>query len=448
MTAAAVLEVFLERIARLDPGLNAFSVVLAESARAEAAALDKELAATGPRGPLHGVPVAVKDELAVAGLPTTFGGRANTRPEGADGEVVRRLRAAGAVVLGRTRMPELGLWPFTESVAGGLTHNPWDPTRTPGGSSGGSAVAVAAGLVPVALGGDGGGSIRIPAACCGLYGLKPSRGRVSTAPAAHGWFALGTTGPLTRSVADAALVYDAVRGTTDVDRWRAPDPATSFSEAAASEPGRLRIGWSLASPVPGVKPHAEHAAAVRDAASLLADLGHDVGEVDPRYPDVTRAFVPQFFAAAGEYVRSVDHPEHVERRTRAVARLGRWASAAVAERAIGHGERLADVVDERVFSGLDVLLTPTLAGRPPRVGRLEGAGPALAALRAQPMIAHTALWNVTGHPAAAVPWGFAGDGLPTSVQLVGRRGEETTLLALSAQVERERPWASSHPPAS
>jgi amidase len=179
--------------------------------------------------------VAIKEELDVAGTVTTFGGKANSSPAAADAEPVRRLRAAGAVVVGKTTMPEFGAFPYTESAARGITRNPWDPTRTPGGSSGGSAVAVATGMVPVALGGDGGGSIRIPAACCGIFGLKPQRGRVSNAPHEHLWWALGTVGPLSRSVRDSALVYDVLRGNLDTDLYRAGD-APSFVEAAAREP--------------------------------------------------------------------------------------------------------------------------------------------------------------------------------------------------------------------
>ena len=181
-TAVEVVEASLARIAELDPGLNAFSRVLADEARAEAAERDRALAAGETPGPLHGVPVAIKEEIDVAGCVTTFGGDANSTPVAADAEVVRRLRAAGAVIVGKTTMPEFGAFPYTESVARGITRNPWDPSRTPGGSSGGTAVAVATGMVPVGLGGDGGGSIRIPSACCGLFGLKPQRGRVTTAP--------------------------------------------------------------------------------------------------------------------------------------------------------------------------------------------------------------------------------------------------------------------------
>ncbi|WP_460839435.1 amidase [Nocardioides marmoraquaticus] len=429
-----LVEAALARIAERDPALNAFSVVRADEARAEA----REV----PQGPLHGLPVAVKEELDVAGCVTTFGGRGNSTPAAADSEVVRRLREAGAVVVGKTRMPEFGQWPFTESEAGGTTRNPWDPSRTPGGSSGGTAVAVAAGMVPVAIGGDGGGSIRIPSACCGLFGLKPQRGRASTAPMPHLWWSLGVVGPLTRTVADSAMVNDVLRGTLPGDRWRAEEPVTDFATAAATAPGRLRVGVLTRGSSPLVTADASNVAAVHETAQLLADLGHDVRESDARLPDPTVPFVPQFFAGMGAEADAVEHPERLERRTRQTYALGRWASDAVVERAIRAGERLADRVDTRFFDGagaVDVLLTPTLAQRPPEVGVVRG-GTVRMALTSLPMIDFCALWNVTGHPAAAVPAGLGDDGLPHSVQLVGRRHDETTLLSLAAQLERARPW--------
>lgn len=440
ITAGQAVEDCLGRIAERDPALNAFSVVLAEEARAEAAARDADLEHGRPAGPLHGVPVAVKEELDVAGCVTTYGGRGNSTPVDADGEVVRRLRAAGAVIIGKTRMPEFGQWPFTESLAGGITHNPWDRSRTPGGSSGGTAVAVAAGMVPVGIGGDGGGSIRIPSACCGLFGLKPERGRVSSAPMPHLWWALGTTGPLARSVLDSALVYDVLGGNVPGDLFTAPEPSMSFVDAALAEPRPLRVGWSTTPAARGVRPDLQAVRAVRETADVLIRLGHDVREVDPHYPDTTAAFVPQFLAGVRAEADAMEHPERLEPRTRETARLGRAVPPRLLQWALRAGERV-DRRANRIFDGVDVLLTPTLACRPPRVGVLEGGGTLTQAWRAMPMIAYTALWNVTGNPAASVPAGTGPDGLPLAVQLVGRHGEETTLLTLAAQLERERPFA-------
>jgi amidase len=443
-TAVEAVEASLERIERRNPGVNAFSVVLADEARVEAAGLDARRTAGEAVGPLHGVPVAIKEEIDVAGCVTTFGGRGNSTPAAEDGEVVRRLRQAGAIVVGKTRMPEFGQWPFTESVDGGITRNPWDRSRTPGGSSGGTAAAVALGMVPVAIGGDGGGSIRIPAACCGLFGLKPTRGRVTSHPMPHLWWALGTTGPLTRTVLDSALVYDVIRGNSAGDMFTAPEPSTSFIAAAGFDPGRLRIGWSTRAVTRGVRPAPEHVAAVEETAEILAGLGHDVREIDPHYPDPTAAFVPQFFAGVRTESDAVEHFERLERRTRQVYRLGSWVSDKVITKAMAAGERVAEKAN-RVFDpdsedGVDVLLTPTIGPRPRRVGVLDRGGPVRASLKSAPMIAWTALWNVTGNPAASVPAGLAADGLPLAVQLVGRIGDEPTLLRVAAQLERTRPW--------
>lgn len=438
LTALAAVEESLARIAERDPGLNAFSRVLGDEARAEARARDDERAGGGALGPLHGVPVAIKEEIDVAGSVTTFGGNANQTPAAEDAEVVRRLRAAGAVIVGKTTMPEFGAFPFTESDALGVTRNPWDPSRTPGGSSGGTAVAVATGMVPAGLGGDGGGSIRIPSASCGLFGLKPQRGRVTTAPTPHLWWALGTAGPLTRTVLDSALVYDVIRGNLDTDLYRAHGD-DSFVEAVGREPGRLRIGWSAKPVTLGVRPDPVHVQAVEETARLLADLGHDVRPVNPHYPDPTAAFVPQFFAGIRYEAEHVEHYDRLERRTRQTCRMGTWVTPRVRDWALRQTEKVSAKAN-RVFDEVDVLLTPAIAHRPPKVGRLDGVGTVRASLRAMPSIAYAAIWNVAGNPAASVPCGTAADGLPAAVQLVGRTDDEATLFSLSAQLEQARPW--------
>jgi amidase len=449
LSATQLVEVSLARIAEADPLLNAFTTVLAEQACEEARARDAARARGDSLGPLHGVPVAIKEENDVAGTVTTFGGSANRTPALRDGHVTRLLREAGAVVIGKTNMPEFGQWPFTESETHGSTRNPWKPGHSPGGSSGGTAAAVAAGMVAVGIGGDGGGSIRIPSAACGLFGLKPTRGRVSSAPHADLWCALGTIGPLTRSVVDSALVYDVIRGNEPGDRYTLDDHAPPFVEAArlqsAESQRKLRIGWSTKSGVRGVKIAPEHVRAVEETVTLLEGLGHEVFEIDPRYPDATAAFVPQFVGGVRAEAELVEHPDRLERRTKQVLAVGAPIRSRMIAGAVRRGEKLAAQVDERVFGSCDVLLTPTLATRPPRIGVLDGAAMPKAALRAQPMIAFTALWNVTGHPAASVPAGFADDGMPTSIQLVARRGDEATLFGLSAQVESVRPWADRRP---
>jgi amidase len=236
-----------------------------------------------------------------------------------------------------------------------------------------------------------------------------------------------------------------IRGTLPVDRWQADEPSTSFAAAVDAPFRPLRIGWSTRPVTLGVRPDPAHVEAVRQTAGLLESLGHDVEEVDPRYPDPTAAFVPQFIGGVHSGIDMVELSEAVERRTRHTAALGRWVTPAVREWAIRRNEHVAARAN-RVFERCDVLLTPTIAHRPPEVGVLDGVGPLRAALRAMPMIAYTALWNVAGNPAASVPAGFGSDGLPCAVQLVGRPHDETTLLTVSAQLEAARPWADARPP--
>lgn len=439
VSSRELVDAALDRIRRLDPQLNAFATVLDEEARAEAADRD----AATERGPLHGVPIAVKEENDVAGLPTRYGGAAFTRPVAADGEVVRRLRAAGAVVIGTTRMPEFGIWPWTESVANGYTRNPWNPLRSPAGSSGGSAAAVASGMVATALAGDGGGSIRLPASWCGLYGLKPQRGRTSAGPHTHLWRALGTIGALTRTVADAALMYDVIAGTVPSDRWRATSWPTSLTDALAVEPRPLRIGFVTR--LKGAPdPDPETVAALEATAQALRGLGHAVVEVAPRLPVVTVAFMAQTAAGvAAEFARA-DHPELVERRTRFLMRLTsplRLAAGWGERESVAQGAAFA----EAFFSSYDLLLTPTTPTPAVRVGQLDSAGPVRVMLKATRTSSYTSVWNVLGNPAAAIPSGLSADGLPLSVQLVGPPDGEPLLVQVSAQLERVRPWAHRRP---
>jgi amidase len=293
-------------------------------------------------------------------------------------------------------------------------------------------------MVPVAIGGDGGGSIRIPSASCGLFGLKPQRGRVSSAPHEHLWWALGTAGPLTRTVLDSAIVYDVIRGHLPVDRWQAGEVG-SFTEAARRHPGQLRVGWCTTAPTKGIRPHADHVAAVRDTARLLADLGHEVHEVDPHYPDQTAAFVPQFFAGIRSEAAEVEHYGRLERRTRETCRLGSWVTPKVIEGALKATERFSAKAN-RIFDEVDVLLTPTTAHRPPRVGILDRTGTVRASLKSLPYVTYAATWNVAGNPACSVPSGTGTDGLPVGVQLVGPTDGEEILVSLAAQLEHARPW--------
>jgi len=429
-SARSAAEASLARIAEVDSQLNAFTIVLAEEALAEADAIDA--LPLGERGPLAGVPIAIKAENDVAGVVTTFGGRGNSTPAAADSEVVRRLRAAGAVVVGITAMPEFGQFPFTESVAHGVTHNPWALDRSTGGSSGGSAAAVASGCVPVALGGDGGGSIRIPSSCCGLVGLKPARGRVSMAPHASLWGTLGTGGPLTRTVADSALVYDVIRGVTAIDCWSAPEPAMSYAAAAADLRPR-RIAWLTAPALGPVRVDPQVAAAVSRTAARLAEAGHEVLPVEGRWPDVQAAFVPQFFASIRECVGLVEHPERLELRSRHTAALGAWARGPVLRQSVALGAKARTAFIDR-FREYDAVLSPTLACLPPTLGQLDGAGSIRALLRSLPMIAFTTVANTTGLPAMSVPAGESTEGLPIGVQLSGVTDDEGPLFAIAASL--------------
>lgn len=445
ISSRELTEALLARIARLDPQLNAFRIVLAEEALAEAEARDA--AGKKGRGPLHGVPVAIKDEYDVAGQVTMFGGSSQTTPVDADGAITRRLRQAGAVIAGKTNMSEFGLWPFTESTTFGYTRNPWDPSRTPGGSSGGSAAAVAAGMVGAALGGDGGGSIRVPAACCGLFGLKPQRGRISFAPFDSLWFALGTGGPLARRVADSALFYDVIRGNEPGDRFRAEEPRVPFAEAAASEPDRLRIAVSAKPATRGAKLDPEQRAALESVAGTLRELGHEVGEADPDYPEAAPAFIPQYLGGMRKEAEFVEHPKRLERLTRQTLAIARLIPDRAAEWAVRRGEALGRRVN-RFFDDWDLLLTPATCRPPPPVGALDGVSFPGAALAAQPMVAYAAIWNVTGNPAASIPAGTSSAGLPLAAQLVGPPNDEPTILRVSAQLEAALGWPERRPPVS
>jgi amidase len=440
VTAPALLDVYLDRITRLDPELRSYRVVLTDSARREAAAAQDRLNA-GERLPLLGVPIAIKDDVDVAGEVTTYGTSAHGPARMQDAEVVRRLREAGAVIVGKTTVPELMIWPFTETLTFGSTRNPWNTEFAPGGSSGGSGAAMAAGLAALALGSDGMGSIRIPSTWGGLFGIKPQRDRVPLVPHDGAWCGLSVNGPLARTVEDAALFLD-------VTATDAPDGG--FVAAAARVPGRLRIALSTKVPPPlAARVGKAQRAAVAEAGALLRELGHDVVERDPDYPPsaVYGQGLPRYFRGVHDDVAALPRPGRLDRRTRAFARIGglvsdRWVSAmSTAE---------ADVTARvtSIFDDVDVLVTPGTALGPSRVGAYQRRGAISTLALVASRVPFQAVFNVTGQPAAVVPWGLDGNGIPTSIQIVGRPFDEATLLSLGTQIESARPWAHRRPPVS
>lgn len=441
-----LVQLSLNRIARLDPGLNAFRKVFAEKALLEAEQAEARLKA-GEERPLLGVPIAIKDEVDVIGEVNTHGTDGFTEPATADSEMVRRLREAGAIIVGLTLLPEMAICGFTESATYGVTRNPWNPQRTPGGSSGGSAAAVAAGLVPIASAGDGAGSIRIPAASCGLFGLKPSRGRVSLAPDLEGWRGLAVLGCFSRSVLDTALWLDVVSGGSQ-EAEAPPPPEQPFVEAVRRAPGKLRVAYSTLPPRAAAPPtvSAEAKEAVADAAELLRSLGHEVAPRDPDWGGIGNNITARFLGGVAETVREVPHPERLERRTRGFGRLGSILPASLYERALTSG-RAADIARvNAIFDSCDVLVTPVMGGTALPVRRWEGKGAIRTVLGMSRFYPYCVPWNHLGNPAMSVPAGFSAEGMPLAFQVIGRPGDEATLLSLAAQLEAERPWADKRPP--
>jgi amidase len=421
LTPLEVLDAHLEQIERLDPALGAFQIVRTERARAEAT----ELATRGDLAelPLAGVPVAIKDVVAVDGEPTRAGSLATSdAPATRDDEIVRRVRAAGAIVIGKTRVPELCAWPWTEG-AFGVTRNPWDRQRTPGGSSGGSAAAVAAAMVPIAHGSDGGGSIRIPAAACGLVGIKPGAGMVPAPAGSGGWRDLSAHGPLATTVDDLAVLLAVM---ADRPGLREVEPLTT----------RLRVAVSIRSPLGGAV-DAAFVGAAREAGERLRAAGHDVTSADPPYGRRTLSAMG-VRALAGMYddSRRMDRSK-LERRSRSIVRIGSAVDHLGLVRASGR-ERWRSRARE-FFERFDVLVTPTLA-RPPVAAEGWCERSYVANARASQYIPFTGVWNLAGFPAAAVPAGIHPEGTPLSVQLVAPDGQEPLLLAVAKLLEELHPW--------
>jgi amidase len=430
----------LERIERLDPLLNSFVTVCGEEALANARALDSAPGAA----PFRGVPIAIKDLAATAGIRTTYSSRAYAEyvPD-FDTAVVRRLRDAGFVIVGKTNTPEFGTVAFTESELNGATRNPWNMELTPGGSSGGAAAALAAGLVPSAHATDGGGSIRIPASCCGLLGLKPSRGRVSSAP--FGSFeGLSTAGPLTRSVEDAAHLLDILAGYEPGDPWWAPPPERPFAETTAEPPRRLRVAVTSTPPT-DVPVHPECVRAVTSAAELFAELGHDVRDETPPWREV--GLFDTFIAVwqVGPTLHPVDETLMTPL-NRGLVESARRSTAADYGRAVASLQMLARRIVS-FWNGVDIVLTPTLALPPVPIGwQDEVDGPFEQLLRNTEFTPFTAVANLTGLPAMSLPLHWSEAGLPIGVHVIGPPAGDALLLQLAAEIEAARPWAERRPP--
>jgi amidase len=445
-SARELVDASLARIEASQPELNAFRCVRADAARAEADAADRRRA-DGERLPLLGVPVAIKDDMDLAGESTNFGCPGSFQPRADDGEVARKLRAAGAVIVGKTNTPEVGQWPFTEGPAFGATRNPWSLHHSPGGSSGGSAAAVAAGLVPAAAGSDGAGSVRIPAAWTHLVGVKPQRGRVSTHPLASAFNGLTVIGPLARTVDDAALLLDVLAGNRPEDLHQPPAPPEPFAEAARREPGRLRIAlstkvpWSLAPAALDPEVRAQ----VERLGRTLEGLGHHVEEADPSYGLVGLSFMPRSTGGVREWVElHVDDRAQLDPRTHGTIKLGRALAPLLR---LAHAiERPLQQYVGRIFRRFDVVLMPTTARPPAPIGAIDG-------LEAWPtdktMVGYcpyTWPWNVLGWPGVNVPAGVTAAGLPVGAQLLGPANSEGRLLGLAGQLERIERWERRRPP--
>ena len=444
---------YLDRIERLNADVGAFYTVTAELARDQAGEAEKAVAqASDPAAlpPLTGVPIPIKDLNMVAGVRQTLGSLVyeDNIPDQSD-HVSAALRAAGALMPGKTATPEFGLPCYTETAIGPPARTPWDLSRSAGGSSGGAGAAVAAGLAPAAQGSDGGGSIRIPSSVCGLFGIKPTRGRISSAPLVPDLVGLGVDGPLTRSVADAALLLDVMVGNQDGDMYTQPPlpPGETFLGYASREPGRLRIGRTKTHPVGDGAVHPDCVAAYEDASALLADLGHEVVDLDaaPFGPDVVPAFEALWYAMATLAPLDAAQEEVLRPLTRYLRGRGKAMSAAD----LIFAQAFLQIMVRGAWKTLndyDVVLTPTLAQPPAPVGYFEEVDPAENFERQKRFTPFTAVYNVTGQPAVNLPLYWTADGLPIGVMLAARMRDEATLISLSAQVEAARPWKDRHSP--
>jgi amidase len=452
LSPVAVTDHYLRRTEELNEQVGAFYTVTAELAAEQALAAEKAVVqAADPADlpPLTGVPIPIKDLNMVAGVRQTFGSLAyESNVPDTDDYVVTRLKDAGVVITGKTSTPEFGLPCYTETKIGPPARTPWDLSRSAGGSSGGAAAAVAAGLAPAAQGSDGGGSIRIPSSVCGLFGIKPSRGRISEGPLMPDLAGLGVNGPLARTVADAALLLDVMSGNFPGDMYTQPPlpSGDSFLGYARRPPGRLRIGRSLQNPVPGADVHPDCVAAYEEASRLLASLGHEVEDIAmPLGQDA----IPFFETLWYSYATLVPIDPAQEDVLLPLTRYLRGRGLATKAADLIFAQAYLQAITRAAVATLgayDAILSPTLAMLPRPVGWFDEVDPAENFERQKRFTPFTATYNVSGQPAVNVPLYWTAEGLPVGVMLAGRVGEEGTLISLSAQLEEARPWKDRHPP--
>jgi Asp-tRNA(Asn)/Glu-tRNA(Gln) amidotransferase A subunit family amidase len=447
-----VTDHYLRRALEKSEQVGAFFTIAADQAMEQARAAEKAvlsdagLADAQPSQPLLGVPVPVKDLNLVEGMEATLG---STVFKGLvspiDDYAAAAVRASGAVIMGKTATPEFGLTCYTETEIGPPARTPWDLSRSAGGSSGGAAAAVAAGLAPVAHGSDGGGSIRIPSSVCGLFGIKPSRGRVSLGPVMPDLAGLSTSGPIARTVADAALLLDVLTGNFPGDMYTLPPPQQPFAEYARQDPRRLRIARTLGHAVEGAPVHPDCVSAYEDASELLAELGHEVIDIpSPFDPSTVQNFETLWYSMALLAPVSAAQEEELRPITRYLRGRGRQVSAGdlvAAQGALQSSTRAALAT----VNAYDAVLTPTLAQPPAPIGYFEEVEPAENFERQKAFTPFTAVCNVSGQPAVNVPLYWNEGGLPIGIMLTGRIGDEGLLIQLSAQLERARPWRDRHP---
>lgn len=447
LSPVELVDHYLERIERIDPDINSYVTVAADEAREAARAAEQAVAAGSDLGPLHGVPVPIKDLFVTEGIRTTLSCRALAGyiPDH-DDNVVSKIKRAGAIVIGKTNTSEFGSVPFTESALNGVTRNPWNKDRTAGGSSGGAAAAVAAGLAPVAHAADGGGSVRIPSSCCGLFGIKASRGRISSGPTiGEHWHGFSQSGPIGRTVADAAALLDVMQGYTTGDPYTAPPPERPFVDEVGRDPGKLKIGFTATNPNE-IEVHPDCVAAMMDAAGKLEALGHTVeGSAPPRWVD--QSLQPQFvqLISTGTAVLDFLPKEELEPHNRYLIESAHEISSVTHMQAMvamyGWTQQIVSWWDD-----FDILLTPTLAQPPLENGYVfSDDDPFMALVRSGLFIPFTPPFNITGQPAVSVPLHWNAEGLPIGVQLAAAPYRDDLLIRLASQLEEAHPWIDRRP---